>query len=47
MDAATAAAVSDALEAAAVALENRAGNDVYRQAWKVAAAVLRARKPKT
>ncbi len=40
-------AVREALEAAASDLENRAGNTVYRAAWKVAAKLIRARKPKT
>lgn len=40
------AAISEALEAAAKELEARAGNAIYRAAWKVAAKIVRARKPK-
>lgn len=39
------AAVRAALEAAAIELENRAGNIVYVQAWKRAAKLIRARIP--
>lgn len=39
------AAVREALEAIAKELENRAGNALYRAAWKVAAKIVRARKP--
>jgi hypothetical protein len=38
-------AISEALEAVAVELESRAGNLIYRAAWKVAAKIIRARKP--
>jgi hypothetical protein len=38
-------AVSQALEAVAQELEGRAGNALYRAAWKVAAKIIRARKP--
>jgi hypothetical protein len=37
--------ISDALEAVARELETRAGNAVYRAAWKVAAKIVRSRKP--
>jgi hypothetical protein len=39
------AAVREALEAAACELETRSGNLIYRQAWKRAAEIIRARKP--
>ena len=34
-----------ALEAAAKAIESRAGNAVYRRAWVIAAEVIRSMKP--
>lgn len=37
---------SDTLEAAAIALEQRHGNLIYRQAWRTGAKMLRAMKPK-
>lgn len=39
-------AISEALEAAACELEARAGNAIYQAAWRVAAKIIRARKPK-
>jgi uncharacterized membrane-anchored protein len=39
------AAVREALEAVARELEARAGNALYRAAWKVAAKIVRSRKP--
>jgi hypothetical protein len=38
-------AVREALEAAAKMLENRAGNHVYRSAWRAAAKLVRSCKP--
>jgi hypothetical protein len=37
--------ISSALEKAACSLENRAGNSLYKAAWKVAAKVIRSQKP--
>lgn len=34
-----------ALEAAAKAIESRAGNAVYRRAWVIAAEIIRSMKP--
>lgn len=42
----TTEAVSAALETVAIALENRAGNKIYKMAWRAAAKVVRAHKPK-
>lgn len=35
----------NALERAAIAIEAREGNAVYRQAWKIAARIVRSLKP--
>ncbi len=40
------ASIVEALEGAALELETRAGNSLYRAAWKVAAKIVRARKRK-
>ena len=37
--------IGSALEKAACALENRAGNKLYKAAWKVAAKIIRSHKP--
>jgi hypothetical protein len=37
--------VRAALERAACSLENRAGNKLYKAAWKVAAKIIRSHKP--